>query len=90
MGQLRTSAVFIRYITQNIVGVVKHGKDWKKIDELIPTRNSTQIRSHAQKYFQKLFRQQKEQKKGRYKNRMELGELEKELATYFTMGDICK
>lgn len=29
------------------------GKEWKKFEKLIPTRNGTQIRSHAQKYFMK-------------------------------------
>ena len=27
-----------------------HGKDWKKLSEIITTRNIVQIRSHAQKY----------------------------------------
>ena len=31
-----------------------HGRNWEKISSLIKTRNTTQIRSHAQKYFKKL------------------------------------
>ena len=34
----------------------KFGKDWKKVQEYIETRNSSQIRSHAQKYFNKLLK----------------------------------
>ena len=30
-----------------------YGKEWKKVQEFIPTRSSTQIRSHAQKFFLK-------------------------------------
>jgi len=30
-----------------------YGKNWKKIEELIGTRNGSQIRSHAQKFFLK-------------------------------------
>lgn len=32
------------------------GKDWKKIARMIPTRSESQIRSHAQKFFNKLHR----------------------------------
>ncbi len=35
-------------------GLQLHGKEWKKIDKVIKTRSLAQIRSHAQKYFQKL------------------------------------
>lgn len=34
----------------------EHGKDWKKIAELVGTRTISQVRSHAQKYFMKLQR----------------------------------
>ena len=30
-----------------------HGKDWKKLSEIISTRSIVQIRSHAQKYCEK-------------------------------------
>lgn len=35
-------------------GLRLHGKEWKKIALMIPTRTVVQIRTHAQKYFQKL------------------------------------
>lgn len=38
------------------VAIKLYGKDWKKIEKHIGTRNGTQIRSHAQKHFLKLFR----------------------------------
>ena len=39
-------------------GLEKHGKGWKKIASLIKTRTVVQIRTHAQKYFQKLAKAQ--------------------------------
>ena len=35
-------------------GLDSYGKEWKKIAELIKTRTVVQIRTHAQKYFQKV------------------------------------
>lgn len=35
-------------------GILKYGNDWKKVQELIQTRSSTQARSHAQKFFLKI------------------------------------
>ncbi len=35
-------------------GLREHGKEWKKIALMIPTRTVVQIRTHAQKYYQKL------------------------------------
>ncbi|KAI2491933.1 hypothetical protein MHU86_22611 [Fragilaria crotonensis] len=37
-------------------GLKIFGREWKKVAERIPTRTSAQIRSHAQKYFAKLAR----------------------------------
>ena len=37
-----------------IIGLELHGRNWKKIEEIIGSRTCSQIRSHAQKYFQKL------------------------------------
>lgn len=35
-------------------GLEIHGRDWKKIESLVGTRTGPQIRSHAQKYFNKV------------------------------------
>lgn len=37
-----------------LAGLEQHGKGWKKIASLIKSRTVVQIRTHAQKYFQKL------------------------------------
>mmetsp|Transcript_18874 Transcript_18874/g.27918 ORF Transcript_18874/g.27918 Transcript_18874/m.27918 type:complete len:491 (+) Transcript_18874:423-1895(+) len=39
-------------------GLKISGREWKKVAERIPTRTSAQIRSHAQKYFAKLAREE--------------------------------
>ena len=33
-----------------------YGKEWKKVEEHVGTRSSTQARSHAQKFFVKLLK----------------------------------
>ncbi|GAX11455.1 hypothetical protein FisN_22Lh139 [Fistulifera solaris] len=35
-------------------GLQIHGREWKKVATLIPSRSSAQVRSHAQKYFVRL------------------------------------
>ncbi|OQR92706.1 hypothetical protein ACHHYP_03341 [Achlya hypogyna] len=42
-----------------VEGLNTHGKDWKKIAAMIPTRTLMQIRTHAQKYFKKMEREQR-------------------------------
>lgn len=39
-------------------GLKIFGREWKKVAERIPTRTSAQIRSHAQKYFSKMQREE--------------------------------
>lgn len=39
---------------QFLRGIEKYGKNYKMVKTLIPTRNITQIRTHGQKYFQKV------------------------------------
>jgi len=41
-------------------GLQQHGREWKKVAQNIPTRTSSQIRSHAQKYFAKLAREEQQ------------------------------
>ena len=37
-----------------IEGILKYGNEWKKVQNIIKTRTSTQARSHAQKFFLRL------------------------------------
>lgn len=37
-----------------ILGLVNYGKNWKKVEELVGTRTGAQVRSHAQKFFNRL------------------------------------
>lgn len=41
-------------------GLEKYGRDWKKIESLVGTRTGPQIRSHAQKYFNKLSKEKEQ------------------------------
>jgi SHAQKYF class myb-like DNA-binding protein len=41
-------------------GLQLHGREWKKVATLIPSRSSAQVRSHAQKYFVRLQKMQEE------------------------------
>ena len=43
---------------QFLDGLKVYGREWKKVAQRIPTRTSAQIRSHAQKYFAKLAREE--------------------------------
>ena len=36
------------------VAIMQHGKDWKKVEQIVRTRSGSQVRSHAQKFFNKL------------------------------------
>jgi hypothetical protein len=42
-----------------VKGLKLYDKQWKLIAELIKTRTVVQVRTHAQKYFQKLLKQAK-------------------------------
>ena len=42
------------------VGIMQYGKDWKKVQQLVGTRTGSQVRSHAQKFFNKIQKEQKE------------------------------
>jgi len=43
---------------QFLEGLKVYGREWKKVAQRIPTRTSAQIRSHAQKYFAKLAKEE--------------------------------
>ena len=45
--------LFLEGIFSPHTGLRLHGKNWKKIEQLITTRTGSQIRSHAQKFFMK-------------------------------------
>ena len=47
-------------------GCLQYGNNWKKVETYVKTRNSTQIRSHAQKYLKKI--EKKYYSKGSSKN----------------------
>lgn len=40
-----------------IHGLKIHGKNWKRLEDYVGTRTSSQIRSHAQKFFNKLIKE---------------------------------
>ena len=39
---------------QFLEGIKKHGKNWKLVEQHVPTRSGPQIRSHAQKFFKRI------------------------------------
>lgn len=43
-----------------VEGLRKFGKNWRKVEEFIGTRTGAQIRSHAQKYFNRLNKKREE------------------------------
>ena len=54
-----------RWLTEEhevfLKGLDQHGKQWKKIALMIKTRSVVQVRTHAQKYFQKLLKGDKKE-----------------------------
>ena len=42
------------------LGIMSYGKDWKKVEEVVGTRSGSQVRSHAQKFFNKIHKQEKD------------------------------
>lgn len=39
---------------QFLEGIKKHGKNWKLVEQHVPSRSGPQIRSHAQKFFKRI------------------------------------
>ena len=52
-------------------GLRTYGREWKKVAVHIPTRTSAQVRSHAQKYFAKLQREEQELEQQQQQNHQE-------------------
>lgn len=62
MGHKRTLEVPARYLS-TYPALMAFGKNWKMIEEVVQTRTTAQVRSHAQKFFLKLHKIEKERKK---------------------------
>eukprot|EP00826_Nyctotherus_ovalis_P010297 TRINITY_DN12729_c0_g3_i1.p1 TRINITY_DN12729_c0_g3~~TRINITY_DN12729_c0_g3_i1.p1 ORF type:complete len:178 (+),score=9.00 TRINITY_DN12729_c0_g3_i1:218-751(+) len=45
---------FIKGRYNLFLGLVKYGKEWKRLKECVPSRTMIQVRTHAQKFFLKL------------------------------------
>jgi SHAQKYF class myb-like DNA-binding protein len=37
-------------------GLLTHGKNWKMVEQIVGTRTAAQVRSHAQKFFNRFDR----------------------------------
>jgi SHAQKYF class myb-like DNA-binding protein len=49
----RAPTLHVRYAPPH-AAIMQYGKDWKKVEQYVRTRNGSQVRSHAQKFFNKL------------------------------------
>ena len=50
-----------------------YGRDWKKVEEIVKTRTGSQVRSHAQKFFNKIQKEEKEKMTSKTKKTNETG-----------------
>lgn len=50
-----------------------YGRDWKKVEEIVKTRTGSQVRSHAQKFFNKIQKEEKEKMASKTKKTNEAG-----------------
>ena len=67
------------------------GKDWKKIEELVKTRNGSQIRSHAQKFILKIRKILKQRKKHQKKHsKLAQSDAETQFLLHFRSEFICE
>lgn len=53
MEQGIAPTLHVRYPPQHSA-IMQFGKDWRKVEQYVRTRTSSQVRSHAQKFFNKL------------------------------------
>ena len=54
-------------------GIMHYGRDWKKVEEIVKTRTGSQVRSHAQKFFNKIQKEEKEKMASKTKKTNEAG-----------------
>lgn len=62
-GHLRSILDSSMVRISNDIALVAHGKNWKLIESGVETRTTSQVRSHAQKFFLKLQKLEKERKR---------------------------
>ncbi len=63
---------------------MKYGKEWKKIEDLVETRTGAQVRSHAQKFFIKIIKINKQRRKQKKKQKPYVfTEFERDFLKYF-------
>ena len=53
-GHLKNIINLLQVILISIIGLQKYGRDWKAISNIVLTRTSSQVRTHAQKFFKKI------------------------------------
>ena len=54
-----------------IEGILNYGNEWKKVQQIIKTRSSTQARSHAQKFFLRIKKIMKNNNRGEKEKKIE-------------------
>lgn len=50
-----------------------YGRDWKKVEDIVKSRTGSQVRSHAQKFFNKIQKEEKEKMTSKTKKTNETG-----------------
>jgi SHAQKYF class myb-like DNA-binding protein len=53
---------FMQGIRSTNKGLLQYGKNWKLVEQVVHTRTAAQVRSHAQKFFNRLDREQRKMK----------------------------
>lgn len=62
-GLKRNMIVSLKVLSIQNLALMAHGKNWKLIENIVETRTTSQVRSHAQKFFLKIIKIEKERKK---------------------------
>jgi hypothetical protein len=55
-----------------MLGLMQYGKNWKQVEDIVATRSGSQVRSHAQKFFNKIQKSSRSSK-GKKDKRVDLG-----------------